>query len=72
VLWACLSQAPACAQSPEKIVGLLSVRSADDSSADVAAFVAGLQEEGFAHGRNVTIAYRWADGDYEKLKLQAA
>src|SRR5437868_9158653 len=71
---ACLLPAqPSCAQSPElKVVGLLSVRSAEDSTKDVPAFVAGLQEEGFAHGRNVTIAYRWADGNYEKLKLQAA
>jgi putative ABC transport system substrate-binding protein len=52
-------------------VGFLSVRSAADSAADAAAFVTGLQEEGFTDGRNVSIEFRWGEGSYEKLKAQA-
>jgi putative ABC transport system substrate-binding protein len=52
-----------------KVVGFLSVRSASDSAQDTAAFVAGLQEEGFATGRNVSIEYRWGEGSYDRLKV---
>ena len=54
------------------IVGFLSVRSASDSTKDAGAFRAGLQENGFVDGRNITIAYRWGEGSYELLKSYAA
>ena len=52
-------------------VGFLSVRSAADSTDDAAAFLAGLQEEGFTNGRNMSVEFRWGEGSYEKLKSQA-
>src|SRR5579871_5249004 len=56
--------------SGQKTIGFLSVRSAGDSKDDVAAFVAGLGEEGFTE-RNVSIEYRWGEGSYDRLKAEA-
>src|SRR5215471_14866890 len=38
----------------------------------VAAFHRGLNAGGYVDGRNVTIEYRWAEGDYDRLREQAA
>ena len=60
------------AQQPTvPIVGFLSVRSLADSANDVAAFSSGLKENGYVDGQNVAVAYRWGEGDYERLKAQA-
>ena len=53
------------------VIGFLSSRTADDSARIVAAFRKGLAETGYIEGRDATIAYRWAEGDYERLPALA-
>ena len=54
------------------VVGFLASRSPVDSADVVAAFRKGLDESGFIEGQNVTIAYRWAEGRYDRLPALAA
>jgi putative ABC transport system substrate-binding protein len=64
------------AQQPERIrrVGVLMPFAADDpeSQARLTAFAQGLQEAGWAVGRNLRIDYRWSAGDAERLRSYAA
>src|SRR5262249_6626022 len=57
---------------PIPVIGFLSSRSADDSALHVAAFRQGLSEGGYIEGQNVAIAYRWAEGQYDRLPGFAA
>jgi putative ABC transport system substrate-binding protein len=54
------------------VIGFLSSTSADAYASRVAAFRRGLDEAGYAEGRDVVIDYRWADGDYDRLPAMAA
>jgi len=54
------------------IVGFMSGRSSEDSAGVASAFRQGLADAGFVDGQTVTIEYRWANGDYEKLPALAA
>src|SRR6266566_7558938 len=54
------------------IIGFLSSRSPGESAGVVAAFRQGLRESGFVEGRNLAIAFRWADGRYDSLPVLAA
>ena len=58
-------------QSAVPVIGFLGVRSPDDT-VTLAAFRRGLSEGGFVEGQNVTIEYRWAIGQYDRLPAQAA
>jgi putative tryptophan/tyrosine transport system substrate-binding protein len=64
------------AQQPERIrrVGVLTNLVADDpeSQARVGAFLQGLQESGWAVGRNVRMDYRWGGGDADRTRRYAA
>ena len=60
----------ATAQTPA--IGFLSSRSARDSMKVVAAFGKGLEEVGFAEGKNLSIEYRYADGALDRLPEMAA
>jgi putative ABC transport system substrate-binding protein len=59
-------------QAPMPVVGLLGATTAQGYAAELAAFGQGLSETGFAEGRDVTIEYRWADGQYDRLPGLAA
>ena len=54
------------------VIGFLSSRTPEDSARIVAAFRKGLTEAGYVEGQDATIAYRWAEGDYERLPALAA
>jgi len=61
------------AQQPAKpVIGFLGTESADQAVQRVRAFLRGLNETGFVDGRNVTIEYRWADGQNDRLPALAA
>jgi putative ABC transport system substrate-binding protein len=63
---------PARAQQPMPLIGFLSSRSPDESAGVVAAFRQGLRETGFVEAQNLTIAFRWAEGHYDRLPALAA
>jgi putative tryptophan/tyrosine transport system substrate-binding protein len=61
------------AQQPTMpVVGFLSSRSPGESAGVVAAFRRGLSETGFVEGQNILIAFRWAEGHYDRLPALAA
>jgi putative tryptophan/tyrosine transport system substrate-binding protein len=51
---------------------LLNVASPEEFAHVVAGFGQGLEEAGFADGRNIKIEFRWANNDYAKLPALAA
>jgi putative ABC transport system substrate-binding protein len=63
---------PARAQQAMPLLGFLSSRSPDESAGVVEAFRQGLRETGFVEGQNLTIAFRWAEGRYDRLPALAA
>ena len=58
-------------QAPVPVIGFLSAGSSGPSADQLAAFRRGLDEPGYAEGRNVTIEYRWAEGQYDRLPAMA-
>jgi putative ABC transport system substrate-binding protein len=59
-------------QSAMPVIGFLNGGSAQGYARMSAAFLKGLGEAGYADGRNVTIAYRWAEGHNDRLPALAA
>jgi len=71
----CIAARPPAARAQQgapPVIGFLSSRSPNDSASVISAFRQGLQETGFAEGQNVVIAFRWAEGDYDRLPKLAA
>jgi len=63
----------ASAQSPGgPIIGFLNSGSAGSRGEQFVAFDRGLKEAGYVDGQNVTVEYRWADDDYNRLPSLAA
>jgi putative tryptophan/tyrosine transport system substrate-binding protein len=61
------------AQQPTMpVIGYLGSASPEQSASAVRAFREGLSEIGYVERRNVTIEYRWADGDNNRLPALAA
>jgi putative ABC transport system substrate-binding protein len=61
------------AQQPAMpVIGFLRTTSLADSTQHVTAFRQGLKEAGFVEGQNVAIEYRWAEGQYDRLRALVA
>ena len=54
------------------VIGYLSSASSQGHASYLAGFHEGLREGGFIEGQNVTIEYRWANGQYQRLPDLAA
>ena len=59
--------------SPIPVIGFLTTASEASRGGDqLTAFRAGLQQVGFAEGKNLRIEYRWANDNYDRLRALAA
>src|SRR5271166_7096655 len=59
-------------QQAMSMIGFVSSRAPGESAGVVAAFRRGLSEAGFVEGQNLAIAFRWAEGRYDRLPALAA
>ena len=59
------------AQQEMLAIGYLSARSREDTQHLLAAFRNGLMQSGYVEGQNVSIEYRWALGQYDRLPALA-
>ena len=59
-------------QSAMPLIGFLTTRTATDSARLLTAFRKGLEETGFSEGRNLSVDYRFADGQLDRLPPLAA
>ena len=60
------------AQEPRRVIGVLGSASAASNLPDVeAAFIQGLKDTDFIEGKNISIEWRWAEGQYNRLPALA-
>jgi putative ABC transport system substrate-binding protein len=59
-------------QSAMPVIGFINTAPAQNYGRQLAAFLKGLNEKGYADGRNVMIEYRWAEGHSDRLPSMAA
>jgi putative ABC transport system substrate-binding protein len=61
------------AQQPNMpVIGFLNGGSPDGYATYVTGFLHGLNETGYVEGKNVTVDYQWARGQYDRLQVMAA
>jgi putative ABC transport system substrate-binding protein len=60
------------AQQQLPVIGILSSRSRATDALLIAVIRQGLSDTGFVEGRDVSIEYRWAEGNYARLAALAA
>jgi len=65
-------RAPAQSSAAARRIGFLGGASAAGYAPLLEALVLGLRDHGYVVGKNVTIEYRWADGNYERLPTLAS
>src|SRR5262245_42747538 len=63
---------PTVAQEQLPVIGILSSRSRATDALLLAVIRQGLNDTGFVEGSNVSIEYRWAEGNYDRLATLAA
>jgi len=59
-------------QNTLPVIGYLGTATTESDAPRVAAFRRGLNETGYVEGKNVTLEFRWADGQYNRLPQQVA
>jgi putative tryptophan/tyrosine transport system substrate-binding protein len=59
-------------QTTTPVIGYLDAGSPDKSAPFIDAFRKGLSDTGYVEGKNVTIEYRWADGQNDRMPGMAA
>jgi len=55
-------------QRPSPVIGFLNSSSAEGYAPHVRAFRQGFKQSGYVEGENITIEYRWANGQYDRLR----
>src|SRR5215831_1683094 len=63
--------AAARAQEPRSMIGVLGSGSYGEITGAEAAFIQGLKATGFIEGKNISIEWRWAEGQYDRLSMLA-
>lgn len=64
--------AVAAQQSAMPVVGFLGTGTAESTTLELRGFHQGLTEAGYIEGRNVTVEYRWSEGQSSRLSTLAA
>jgi len=59
------------AQEPRRVIGVLSSAASGAFPGAEGAFIQGLKDTGFIEGKNISIGWRWAEGQYIRLSSLA-